>query len=89
MSQDQSIADFKQAVSDQLTAIGAALDNISADEATLLQKITDLQNSAGELTPANQQTLTDIVTSLTGMAAHSKTVADAVPDTPPPAPPSA
>ena len=79
VSQDQTISDFKNAVQAQFDALNASLDNVAGDVANLLAQIQTLQANAGELTPANAQTLADIVTAATALATKSSNLAATVP----------
>lgn len=67
------------------TAINANLDNIVADEQTLSAQITSLQAqiSAG-LSVEDAAALALVVDSAKALANRTKTVADSVPDLPPP-----
>lgn len=80
-----AISAFKTAVDQAFAQVNANLDNIQADETALAKQITDLQAqiAAGgsSLTPEDQASLDAAVASATALAARTKTIADAVPDT--------
>jgi len=83
-NQTEKIDAFQVSVSDQLTAVNTALDamstsqaDIAADEKALLDKIVELQNTAGDLTPENQAKLDAIVASAQSLSAKSQAQADA------------
>ena len=74
-----AISAFKAAVDQAFAQVNSNLDNIQADEASLAQKITDLQNSPGAITPEDQAALDEI-------QALSGQLADAASTFPPPVP---
>lgn len=57
MSKISEFADKQKTFNDQ---VGAAIDGISADIKGLNDKITELQNSAGTVTPEDQALLDDL-----------------------------
>ncbi len=86
---DGLVTDFTKAFAD----MGAALDNIAADEANLAKQITALQTqieamiaAGGTLGEADFEALNQVRIAAVNMAARTKAIADAVPDpVPPPA----
>lgn len=80
--QDEKIAAFEAAANTKLAALGAAIGNISADEAKIL---ADLQviNTNQELTPENQAKLDAVLDSLSTAVDKSQALADSLPDGPP------
>lgn len=54
------ISDYADAVDAHLTKIDAGIDGIVADVQGLKDQIAALQNSSGEITPADQALLDDI-----------------------------
>ena len=80
------ITDFAAAVQTSFDAVNASLDNVVTDEANLAKQIADLQAqiAAGGsvLTPEDQAALDLIVANAVALAAHTKSIADAVPDLP-------
>ena len=87
--------DIKAAADAQAAAfveLNAALDNIVTDEAALAQQIADLNAKleAGQtLSAEDKAALAGIASAATGMAARTKSIADAVPDAPVEVPPAA
>ncbi len=81
------ISDFSTAVTAAFAEIGTSLDNIVADEANLAKQIQDLKDqliAGGTLSATDLAALKAVSDNATAMAAKSKSIADAVPDLPPP-----
>ena len=80
------ITDFAKETQTSFDAVNASLDNIVTDEANLAKQISDLQAqiaaSTSTLTPEDQAALDLIVVNAAALAAHTKSVAEAVPDLP-------
>ncbi len=79
-----AISDFAASVQTGFDAVSADLDAIIAGIANLDALITQLQNSPGQITPADQALLDQIQTNVAGLKAK----ADSVNVQPPPAPAS-
>ncbi len=79
------IADFSAAVNTSFGAIATAVDGLVTDIKTLNDKITDLQNSAGTVTPEDQALL-DAVQAQAAAVAEKLAALDAATEAPP-APP--
>lgn len=81
---------FKAQVDAAFAGVNTALDNIQQDEANLNQQIQDLKAQLADapLTPAAQALLDSIATEAQAMVNRSQTIAAAVPDVPPAAPPA-
>lgn len=77
-----AFATAQNAFNDQLDA---AVDGIATDIKTLNDKITELQNSPGTITPADQKLLDDIQARTQALVARVTALDDL---TPPPVPPS-
>ena len=75
---------FKDAVDAQFVAVGASLDNIVADEASLAKQIQDLKDqiAAGTsvLSAEDKAALDGVIASATSLVTRTKAVADAVPE---------
>lgn len=84
MNQKEATAALKLAQVD-LTEANGKLDNISADQKTLLDKITALENASGEASPELQAAIDDVVNTAKGIKEKSTTIDESVPDaeTPP------
>lgn len=87
---DNLVTDFNKAFAD----MGAALDNIAADEANLakqidvlFKQIADLIAAGGTLGEADAEKLNVVRIAALAMAERTKSIADAVPDPPPPVEP--
>jgi len=64
--------------------IGAAIDGIVGDVKSLNDKITELQNSPGTISPADQALLDDLVTQGAALVARVKAADDLTPPVIPP-----
>ncbi len=86
---DDKLKAFADSANAALAQANSSLDNIVADEANLSKQIEDLKALLGsaDLTPEQQALLDSVSTAASSMAARTKAMADAVPDTvaPPPA----
>lgn len=79
-----AISDFATKMNEHNTKVDAAVDGLTADIKTLNDKITELQNSAGTISPEDQAILDEL--EARGAAVSAKLAAlDAL--TPPAAPP--
>ncbi len=81
------ISDFSTAVQAAFAEIGTSLDNIVADEANLAKQIQDLKDqlsAGGSLSPADAAALQTVADAAKAMSVKTKSIADAVPDLPPP-----
>jgi hypothetical protein len=78
-AQDEKIDAFKAATDKKLAALGVAIDNISADEAEILRKLTEI-NANQDLTPENQAKLDAVLASLDSAVTKSQALADSLPD---------
>lgn len=79
------ISDYADAVKASFDAVSAGLDGITSDLQALADKITELQNSAGQITPEDQARLDEIQTMANGIKDRVAAL-DAV--NPPPSPPA-
>ncbi len=83
--------DFVTASTAANGALSAALDNIVADEANVLQQLQDLKNQVGQgtgtLTPAQEASLDAAITQLNASVTKAQSIASSIPDLPPPPPP--
>lgn len=68
----EAIQAFQARVNTHLDEIGAAVDGIVLDVAELKRIITELQNSPGTVTPADQASLDALETRITGLSAKVK-----------------
>ncbi len=80
-----AISDFADKMSAHNNQVDAAIEGLQGDVGSLKQQITDLQNSQGTLTPADQALL-DGIEAKAAVIADKLTALDAM--TPPPAPPT-
>src|SRR5207249_3874071 len=80
-----AISDFADKVKAHQDKIDAAVDGLVQDVKTLNDKITELQNTPGPITPSDQALLDDIDARATA-AADKLSALDSL--TPPPAPPT-
>lgn len=78
------ISDFVAAQQKFIDEVNTSLDGLQGDVAELNDKITALQNSAGEITPEDQVLLDDLQTKGEALATKAKALDDL---TPPAAPP--
>ena len=76
------ITDWAAQEQADLTAISGTLDSIVTGIAALDKMITDLQNSPGTLTPADQAALDNIQSAVKGLVTKSAAISTA-PPTPP------
>lgn len=63
---------------------GAAIDGIVADIGVLNDKITELQNSAGQVTPEDQALIDDLQAKGEALASRAEALDNERPPTPPP-----
>lgn len=82
MTIDESIKAFSDKANAALDQANQSLDNIVADEANLNKQIQDLKALLGNetLSPEAQAALDKVATASEALAAKSKSLADAVPD---------
>ncbi len=79
-----AISDYKTAVDAHLARIGTSVDGLTQDIKTLNDKITEINNNPGPISPEDQKLLDDSLTTLKGVADKLEAL-DSL--TPPPAPP--
>lgn len=84
--------EFNQTVGDKIDEIGVSLTGITGDIAGLNQKITDLQNNPGPISPEDQATLDSLQAAGLALATKAGAAAKALADldamTPPVVPPT-
>lgn len=72
-----AISDYAAKVNAAFDSIGASVDGVVADVASLKKKIDDLQNSSGAITPEDQKLLDDIQSRATALADKVKALDEA------------
>jgi uncharacterized protein YlxW (UPF0749 family) len=84
-----AISEFKARVDARFDAIGSGIDAVQQDVSWLKAKIEELQNSSGQITPADQALLDEIEARVAGLSERVASL-DAQTDTAPaPEPPTA
>lgn len=79
------ISEFAQAVAGSFDTIAASVDGLTTDVKTLNDKITELQNSSGVISPEDQALLDEIQAEAQALAGKLATLDDQT--SAPPAPP--
>lgn len=78
-----AISDFAAKQAAHNTAIDTALSDIQVEIKTLNDQITALQNSAGQVTPADQALLDGMETTVAALQAKAQALDNLTPPTPP------
>lgn len=80
-----AISDYAAKVKESFATISAGLDGIVGDLQTLNDKITQLQNNPGPITPADQALLDEAQALSASLATRVSAIDAQTPPTPPPA----
>lgn len=83
MPQNPQIAAFVTAQTQYNNEIGASIDGLVSDIATLNETIEELQNTPPVLDPADQALLDELTTQGAALAARIKAADELTPPTPP------
>lgn len=93
MATQEELATALNALNQTVTDIGTEVDKVSGETTSLLAQVAtltqELQNQQGGTSPAVDQALAAVQTTVQSLAAKVKAVDDLVPDAPAPTPPTA